>query len=312
LDFGKLELGDTFDKVVAFDHIGTGPLVINEIVVEGSDEFSVGAQTCSGEAVVLQQAGRCEVSVTFAPTKEGDRTGTLRLTLRDGRQFTVPLLGNGSKTVVRPEGPRFAAGPDPLNFGDRLLLSDGPTQTVTVTNTGGSPLKVTGVAVVSAVAPDDYPVTADTCTGKPVAAKGTCQVTVAFSPKGSGDRPAVLRFTDNAPGSAAHLIGLAGKGSTPVLLVVPGVTPPGRAVAVTGTGFPPNLPVTITLTGSVEVAHATPNDTGAFTAALLVLPKSGIGSRPVVATTDGTGLKAEKPLLIVTPTVTPADFVGRG
>src|SRR5262249_20883403 len=160
----------TFDKVVRFDHVGTGPLVITDIVVEGSNEFSVGAQTCSGEAVVLQQAGSCEVSVTFAPNKEGDRNGTLRVRLRDGREVTVPLRGIGSKTVVPPEGPRFAAAPDPLNFGDRLLLSDGPTQTVTVTNVGGSPLLVKTVAVVSTVAPNDYPIKADTCTGKPVAA----------------------------------------------------------------------------------------------------------------------------------------------
>jgi hypothetical protein len=313
LDFGTVEIGDTFDRVVAFEHVGTGPLVVNEIVVEDSDEFAVGAQTCSGPATVLQQASRCEVSVTFAPTTAGDRTGTLRLTLRDGRQFTVPLRGTGSrKVVVIPEGPRFAAGPDPLNFGDRLLLSDGPTQTVTVTNVGGSPLAVTGVAVVSAAAPDDYAVVADTCTGTPVAAGGPCQGTVAFSPKASGDRPAVLRFTDDAPGAGAHLIGLAGKGSTPTVIVSPGVTQPGRAVTVAGTGFSPNLPLTITLTGSVEIAKATANATGDFTATLLVLPKSSIGSRPVVATLDGTGLKAQTPLLIVSPTVTPSDFVVRG
>lgn len=312
LDFGTVELGDTFDKVVAFDHVGTGPLVITDIAVDGSAEFSVGAQTCEGDGVVLQQADRCEVSVTFAPTKEGDRTGTLRLTLRDGRVFTVPLRGKGAKTVVPPEGPRFAAGPDPLDYGDRLLLSDGPTQTVTVTNVGGSPMKVTGVAVVSAVAPDDYAVVADTCTGKPVAAKGTCVVTVAFSPRASGDRPAVLRFTDDAPGGGAHLIGLAGKGSTPVLTVVPGVTPPGRVVTVSGTGFAPNLPVTITLADSVEKVRATASPTGDFTVGLLVLPKSQIGNRPVVATIEGTALNAQKPLLVVTPTVTPSDFVVRG
>ena len=312
LDFGTVELGDTFDRVVAFDHVGTGPLVVTEIAVDGAD-FSVGAQTCRGEAVILQQADRCEVSVTFAPTKEGDRTGTLRLTLRDGREFTVPLTGTGSKTVTPPEGPRFAAGPDPLNFGERLLLSTGgPNQTVTVTNVGGSPLTVASVAVVSTVAPGDYPIAADTCTGKPVAAKGTCQVTVAFSPTAPGDRPAVLRFTDDAPGGAAHLIGLSGKGSTPVLQVVPGVTQPGRAVTVTGTGFAPNLPVTITLTGSIEKATAKAGAAGDFTAVLLVLPKSAIGNRPVVATIDGTGLTAQKPLLIVTPTVTPSDFVVRG
>ncbi|TDV46172.1 choice-of-anchor D domain-containing protein [Actinophytocola oryzae] len=311
LDFGEVELGDTFDRVVRFDHVGTGPMVITDVVVEGSDEFALGAQTCAGEAVVLQQAGNCEVSVTFAPTDEGDRDGTLRLTLRDGRQFTVPLRGRGTREAVPPEEARFAAGPDPLAFGDRLLLSDGPTQTVTVTNTGGSPLTVKTVEIVSATAQADFPVTADTCTGKPLAPKGTCQVTVAFSPAASGDRAAVLRFTDDAPGGAAHLIGLTGKGSTPTIQVVPGVTQPGRVVTVGGTGFAPNKPVTITITGSTETAKAVADATGAFSQGLLILPKSTIGNRPVIATIDGTAIKAERPLLIVTPSVTASDFVVR-
>jgi hypothetical protein len=312
LDFGELTLGDTFDQVVRLDHVGLGPLVVTDIVVEGSDEFAVGAQTCSGEAITLQQASNCEVSVTFAPTEVGDREGTLRLTLRDGRQFTVPLLGKGVKEEVPPAGPRFAAGPDPLSFGDRLLLSDGPTQTVTVTNVGGSPLKVTSVTVLSGVAPTDYTFAADTCTGVSVPANGTCQVTVRFSPAGPGDRPAVLRFVDDAPGGAAHLIGMTGKGSTPAVQLSPAVTQPGRVVTVTGTGFAPNKPVTITITGSVETVKSVADATGAFTQGLLILPKSPIGNRPVVATIDGTALQATRPLLVVTPTVSPADFVGRG
>lgn len=311
LDFGELTLGDTFDLVVRLDHVGLGPLVVTDIAVEDSDEFSVGAQTCSGEAIILQQTSNCEVSVTFAPTEAGDRKGTLRVTLRDGRQFTIPLLGKGVEEPVPPDGPRFAAGPDPLNFGDRLLLSDGPTQAVTVTNVGDTPLKVGSVTVLSGVAPTDYTFAADTCTGASVPAKGTCQVTVRFSPAAPGDRPAVLRFVDDAPGGAAHLIGLAGKGSTPTLTLSPAVTQPGRVVTVTGQGYAPNKPVTITLTGSVESATVIPDATGTFTKDMLVLPKSPIGNRPVVGTIDGTGLKAERPLLIVTPSVTPSDFVVR-
>jgi hypothetical protein len=312
LEYGEVQIGDTVDQVVRFDHVGMGPLVISEIVVDGSDEFAVGAQTCSGEGVVLQQTGTCEVSVTFAPTATGARTGTLHVTLRDGREFTVPLTGKGSiKVDVKPI-PRFAAGPDPLAFGDRLLLSDGPTQTVTVTNLGGAPLTVTSVTVVSALAPTDYTFPSDTCTGKPVAPKSTCQVTVKFSPAEPGDRPAVLRFVDDAPGAAVHLIGMSGKGSTPTLIVSPGVSPPGRVVTVTGAGFAPNRPVTITIPGSTELVPAVADATGAFSQGLLILPKSPIGSRPVTATIDGTTLKAERPLLIVTPSVSPGEFVGRG
>jgi hypothetical protein len=288
--------------------------VITAVAVEDSDEFTVGAQTCQGEDIVLQQTGNCEVSVTFAPTVEGDRTGTLRVTLRDGRQFTVPLLGTGSVTVVPPDGPRFEAAPDPLSFGDRLLLSDGPTQIVTVTNTGDTPLTVSGITVVSAVAPADYTFAADTCTNVPVPAGGTCQVTVKFSPFGSGDRPAVLRFTDNSPGNAVHLIGLSGKGSTPAVFVSPAVTQPGRVVTVAGTGFAPNLPVTITMSNSVETATVLADAAGGFSKSVLILPKSPIDDRVVTATITGTNpaLTAETKLLVVTPTVSPSKFVGRG
>lgn len=312
LDFGVVGLDESVDQVVRFDHVGTGPLAVTEIAVDGSDEFAVGAQTCGGEAVILQQAGSCEVSVTFAPDVPANRTGTLRLTLRDGREFTVPLRGRASTEPVRPERARFAAGPDPMNFGDRLLLSDGPNQTVTVTNAGGAPLTIGSVTVVSALAPNDYTIATDTCAGKPVAPRGTCQVTVAFKPTAPGDRPAVLRFVDTSPGGQVHLTALAGKGSTPTIQVSPGVTPPGRVVTVTGTGFAPNHPVTITIFGSVELARVTTDVAGGFSQSLLILPKSPIGTRPVTATIDGTTLQAQRPLLIVTPSVSPSDFVGRG
>jgi hypothetical protein len=311
LDFGVLAVGDTFDQVVRFDHVGTGPLVVTDVAIEDTSEFSLGAQTCSGEGVILQQAGSCEVSVTFAPKLGADRTGTLRLTLRDGREFTVPLTGKGTQEQVRPDRGRFAAGPDPLNFGDRLLLSDGPTQTVTVTNVGDTNLTITGVEFVSTIAPADYKFAANTCANAVLPADGTCQVTVSFSPTAPADRPAVLRFTDDGPGGV-HLIGLTGKGSTPTVLLSPAVTQPGRVVTVRGTGFAPNHPLTITITGSIESAKAVTDGTGAFTQGLLILPKSPIGNRPVVVTIDGTTLQAQIPLLIVTPSSSPGEMVARG
>jgi hypothetical protein len=162
------------------------------------------------------------------------------------------------------------------------------------------------------VAPADYTVAADTCSDIPLAPNRTCQVTIRFSPTAPGDRPAVLRFVDNAPGGDAHLIGLAGKGGTPVIQLSPAVTQPGRVVTVTGTGYAPNRTVTITIAGSVETSKAVADATGVFSQSLLIFPKSSVGNRLVTATVDGTTLKAERPLLVVNPTVTPADFVVRG
>jgi hypothetical protein len=316
LDFGTVELGDTFDRTVRFDHIGLGPLVVSDVVIDGvagAGDFTVGAQTCSGEAVVLQQTDNCEISVSFAPAAAGDRKATLRLTLRDGREFAVPLVGKGSEQPAPPKGARFAAGPDPVSFGDRLLLSTGAEPAVTVTNVGGSPLTVSKITLLSTLAPNDYAVASDTCTGAPVPAGGTCKVTIRFSPTAPGNRTAVLRFEDNAPGGDAHLVGLSGAGSTPTVLVSPAVTQPGRVIIVTGQGYAPNRAVTITLTGSVERTTVLTDGAGGFTKSLLILPRSYIGNRPVVATVDSfPTIKAEKPVLIVTPSVGPADFVIRG
>ena len=314
LEFGEVTLGETLDLVTRLDHVGFGPLVVTELVADGP--FSVGAQTCTGEeTVVLQQTGSCEVSVTFAPTEEGEQTGTLVIRLRDGREFTVPLRGTGfEEEIPPPDDARFAASPDPLAFGDRLLLSDAPAQTVTVTNTGGSDLTVDTVAVVvPPLTPPDYTIESDTCTDTPVPPDGTCQVAVKFSPRGSGPRPAVLRFTDDIPGGTPHLIGLTGTGSKPAVEVSPGVSQPGRAIVVSGTGYAPGRQVTIAVTGSVEKATVVPGADGTFRKVLLILPKSPIGTHPVVATIDGTdpAIAAAKPVLIVAPSVSPADFVVR-
>jgi hypothetical protein len=318
LEFGEVTLDETLDEVVRFGHTGFGPLAVTEVVVDGSDEFTVGAQTCvgpeDGGTVVLQQAGSCEVSVTFAPKTEGEHTATLIVRVRDGREFTVPLVGTGvEEELPPPDAGRFEAGPSPLAFGERLLLSDAPSKTVTVTNTGGTALTVTGVSVVSPLAPTDYTIASNTCADAPVAPAGTCQVTVKFSPKASGARTAVLRFTDDVPDDTAHLVSLTGSAGVPVLQVSPGVSQPGRTITVTGTGYAPGKQVTIRITGSVETATAVPDATGTFSRILLIMSKSPIGTHPVTGTIDGTEppISAARPVLIVSPSVSPADFVIR-
>lgn len=318
LEFGEVTLGETLDRVVRFDHVGFGPLVVAEPALEGSAEFAVGAQTCTGtETVVLQQTGSCEVSVRFTPDTVGERTGTLVVRLRDGREFTVPLRGFGLAKKVdeepTPADARFAASPDPLAFGERLLLSEAPAKAVTVTNTGGKDLTVTGVSIVSPRTPADYTIGSDTCTDVPVPPGGTCQVAVEFSPRASGARTAVLRFTDDVPDGTPHLIALTGTAAKPDILVSPGVSQPGRVLTVTGTGYAPGKQVTITMTGLVERTTVVPDAAGTFTRVLLVLPRSPIGTHPVVGTIDGTepAISAARPVLIVSPSVSPADFVVR-
>lgn len=299
LEFGDVKTGDVVAATVRLDHVGIGPLVVESVEVTGSDAFRLGEHSCTA---VLQQTGSCWVSVEFAPTEAGDREAVLHAS-----EFTVDIRGTGTVDPPAVPGPaRFAAGPDPLDFGPRLPLSKGPPSKLTVTNLGGTELTVTEVTVEPPAAAAHYSVAATDCTK--VIAGGTCTVSVRFSPRAPGDQPAVLRFSSDAPG-APHLVGLRGSGGEPVLTVSPAVSPPGRVVSLAGTGFAPGLPVAVD--GAALTAPVAAN--GTFRASLLVLPNSPIGNRLVVAEVVGVpAVQDGSTLLVVTPTVSPADFVVRG
>jgi hypothetical protein len=135
---------------------------------------------------------------------------------------------------------------------------------------------------------------------------------VRYTPQAPGDRAATLQFTDNAAGGP-HLVGLHGVAGAPTLEFSPGVTQPGRVVTAIGKGFPPNKKVFVKFPNAVDSATATADASGNFNVALLIFKKSKPETRSAVATVDGfPTITANAPLLIVFPTVSPADFVVRG
>jgi len=308
--FGQLTVNTTTTKTAQLTHVGFGPINVTQLSLAGTNavDFAIGGQTCTGQTI--HETGSCQVSIRFTPLSPGDKRATLRLRFRDGRESTVDLTGTG--TAVPVKDPQFAAGPNPINFGNRLLLSTGPTGVVTITNGGEAALRITAVDIVGPGNPEDYKIDSNTCGAPVTGGGGTCTVAVAFSPKASGGRNAVLRFTDNAPGGP-HLVGLTGSANQPTIQVSPGVTPPGRVVSVIGKDFPPGLPVTVKFQDRPGATVIKPADNGTFTAALLVFPKASPETRTIQAVMPQfSGPLATTPLLIVFPTVSPANFVVRG
>jgi hypothetical protein len=310
VEFGQVQINTTSTKTAQLTATGQGPLVVEQITIGGQNagEFSVGGQTCIGQTI--HETGGCEVSVKFSPKTTGDKRGQLVIQLRGHKDpVRVDLTGTGTEVPVKD--PEFAAGPDPLNFGSRLLLSKGPESAVTITNKGEAALQIQAVDIVGPGTPEDYKVTTNTCGSVP--GGGQCTVSVAFSPTASGGRTAVLRFTDNAPGGP-HLVGLSGSAPQPTIQVNPGVTPPGRVVTVIGKDFPPvGLPVTVKFDGRPGETTIIPKDDGTFQAQLLVFPKSSPETRQVLAQMPQfSGTLANAPLLVVLATVSPANFVVRG
>jgi hypothetical protein len=306
LDFKKVELGQPITRTVTMTEFGNGPLFVQSVALSGlnAGDFAIAGQTCQGQT--LHQTGTCSVSVTFDPKAEGVRQGQLSFLFRGGRRATANLLGEGTVQPV-PRGPVFSQNPTALDFGNRLLLSNGPESTVTITNTGDQPLTITAVTPVG-VNPADYTVSGNTC--QTVAPAGQCRVSVKFSPRLPGARPATLQFTDNAGGP--HLVGLTGSGNQPTLTVNPGVAPPGQVVSVIGRDFPPGKTVTVKFDGRIGQSTVVAAADGTFRTPLLIFPKATPESRTVLGTVVGfTDPLAKGPLLIVFPTVSPAEFVVR-
>lgn len=310
LKFDTVQLNQSANRSVQLSETGQGPLVIDQFTVEGpnKNDFALDPGTCIGNPqVLLHQGTPCRVSVSFSPKATGARNGTLVIRFRGSELIRVPLNGIGGEP---PKGPAFSNNPTTLDFGQRLLLSSGPEQTVTVTNIGDQPMTITAVKPAGAGAPGDYAISTNTCLTS-LAPNAQCQVSVRFSPSLPGDRPAVLQFTDNAPGGP-HLVGLRGQGGLMTITVNPGIMPGGRVTSVIGAGFPPGKSVTITFQQRPGQSTATVAADGTFRASLLVFPKASPETRTVVATVDGSpALFTTTPLLIVFDTVKPADFVIR-
>lgn len=313
VSFGPVTIGTTVSRSAELRHVGFGPLVVEEASITGDDAYTIGPDTCE----VLHTTGTCLVSVRFSPTEARTYTAKLVLHVRGGRTYTVDLRGIGTPEIVIPSDAMFAAAPDPVDFGARLMLSDGAPIPLTIRNSGGSPMTVTGATVDAPTVAGDYTVDGSGCFGVALAPAATCAVLVRFSPRGPAVpgapevRTAVLRFASTAPGGP-HLVAVRGSAIQPTLDLNPAVLAPGRVAMATGTGFPPGKPVTVRFANAVGEAKVTADANGRFSVQLLVFPKAAIGQRQVVAGVDDAPISAERPLLVVINTVSPAEFVGRG
>jgi hypothetical protein len=192
LSFGSAATGTTTAaQTVTVANPANAAAPVSSIAVTG--DFSQ-ANTC-GSSIAAN--GSCTVSVKFAPTAAGNRTGTLTINA-GGVTNTVSLSGTGTAP-----GPVLSAAPASLSFAGTIVGSSTAAQTVTVTNSGTTAATVSGVSVTG-----DFS-QANNCTS--VAVGGTCTVSVKFAPTTGGTRTGTLTVASNANNSPLT-VGLTGAG----------------------------------------------------------------------------------------------------
>jgi hypothetical protein len=192
LSFGSAATGTTSAAQAVTVSNPTGSAApVSSIAVTG--DFSQ-TNTCGSS---IAASGSCTVSVKFAPTAAGTRTGTLTINA-GGVTNTVSLTGTGTAP-----GPVLNAAPGSLSFAGTVVGSTAAGQTVTVTNSGTTAAAVSSVAVTG-----DFSQTNDCAS---IAVGGSCTVSVSFTPTASGARTGTLTVTSNANNSPAT-VALSGTG----------------------------------------------------------------------------------------------------
>jgi hypothetical protein len=141
---------------------------------------------------------------------------------------------NGTLTIVAAI-PDVTLSPATLTFSSQGVGSASAAQTITLTNSGNSPLTITGIAVSSPFAQKN------TCTANAIAPTATCAFLVTFSPTAGGAITGTLTLTDNASNSP-QTVSLSGSGAD-------------VSIATTSTGMTVNS-VGGSATASVQVSSA--------------------------------------------------------
>jgi uncharacterized repeat protein (TIGR01451 family) len=212
LGFGPVEVGITQTAGLTVSNPGTAELDLSDAEFTGADptDFSLaGPGTCTG---ALAAGDNCTLQIGFDPGATGPRSATVTFT--DNANPTtqaVSLTGTGvveSATVL----------PNNVDFGSHRVGTSSTAKKVTITNTGGVSIDVSGYSFTGAD-PGDFSDTGGSCPATPfvLAESGACTVDVLFSPTAIGSRSATFTVTDD-PGSQQVLLGGTGLPSADVAI----------------------------------------------------------------------------------------------
>jgi hypothetical protein len=266
LNFGSLLPGSpSSPQTVSVSNTSSVQWNISSVAVTGSNPGDYTQTNTCGSSVPA--GGTCTVTVNFTPGAIGTRNANITFTdnsVSGTDQFTVTGVG---------ANPTVTFSPTSLTYGNQLVGTTSPSQSVTMTNTSAVPLNISSI-VTGGSKPGDYAPT-NNC-GSTVAAGASCTITVTFTPTAAGTRNANVTVNDNVSGGTSTFT-LTGTGAQPTVTFTPtsltftsqllGTTSPSQSVTLTNTGVVQLNISSITLSGAQPGDYAQTNTCGASIAA---------------------------------------------
>ena len=211
-NYGNVELGATSSQTFTVSNTGNGDLSVSSVTITGSnaDQFSI---TSGGGSFTLAPGGTRSVSVQFAPTSQGAKSGTLRLASDDPDENPKEAALSGTGTE-----PDIQTSTSSLALGD-VVVGSNSTETLTVSNTGDATLSVTSTTITGGQSSDFAIVSGGGAFS--LAPSGSRSVQIRFAPGATGSRTSTLRFVSNDPDENPKDVSLGGTGVVPDIAVNP-------------------------------------------------------------------------------------------
>jgi hypothetical protein len=181
-------------QTVTLSNTGTAPLTFTSIAATGDFKES---NNCVSPIAI---GASCTISVSFAPTATGNRTGAIAV--------TDNAAGSPQKVSLSGIGTEVKLSAAKLTFPVTTVGKASASQTVTLTNAGTTALSITSISLTG-TDPADFKDT-KTC-GTSVPAGGSCSIAVVFQPRATGARSANLAVADNG-GASPQQVTLTGTG----------------------------------------------------------------------------------------------------
>jgi hypothetical protein len=253
--FGNVTVGSQSSQTVTLTNNSSSSVTISQAAVSGTGFTLSGITT----PLALAAAQSTKFTVTFAPQTTGSASGNVTITSNGPNpSLSLPLTGTGAALGA------LGANPTSLNFG---TVQTGTSQPLseTVTNTGGSALTISNVAVSG---------TGFTLSGMTTPVTLTpgqaSTFTVTFAPTATASASGSVTVTSNGS-NPSLVISLAGLGSTVSGQL--GVSPTPVAVGSVFTGTGGSAVGSLTATGANVTITAVSSSNALFTISGLSLPK---------------------------------------
>ena len=139
----------------------------------------------------------------------------------NGNKYITPVVANGRVFAGTPDGvavfgllpaPDATLSPSSVGFPSQTVRTTSSAVAITLTNSGSSPLTISGIAVAG-TDPGDFGQT-NNCPVSPatIAVNGFCTINVTFTPLAANARSAAITITDNGAGSPQS-VALSGTGT---------------------------------------------------------------------------------------------------